>query len=70
MNDPDDWNADMDAWGLTDDQRTYHLWRLHAYHRRIEALHWRRWDRADVAQGWLGLAALVALAIALLTALR
>lgn len=65
MADVDNWNADMDAWGLTGTARVHHLRRLHAYHRRIEALHWRRWERIDVIQGWICLALVVWLIVSL-----
>jgi hypothetical protein len=65
MNDLEQWEADMDAWGLTDTRRVHHLWRLHAYHRRTEAVHWRRCERADRAQAWIALAVLVAVVVEL-----
>lgn len=58
--DVEQWNADMDAWGLTGLQRTHHLRRLHEYHLRIEALHWRRWERWDVFERWFTVAAGIA----------
>lgn len=60
-----DWTADMDAWDLSDDQRTHHLWRLHAYHRRIEDLHWRRWERASTAEAWFAAALVLAVVVGL-----
>jgi hypothetical protein len=63
--DEQQWNADMDAWALTGDQRTHYLWRLHAYHRRIEDLHWRRWERAERAEAWFALALLAAMLVGL-----
>jgi hypothetical protein len=65
MSDVENWNADMDAWGLTGDERTHHLHRLHDYHRRIEALWWRRYERSSRAQGWFALLTVVSAVVAL-----
>jgi hypothetical protein len=66
VSDFEDWNADMDAWGLVDSQRTHHLWRLHTYHRRLMDWHWRKYERTDVVQAWFALALVVSLCVGLL----
>lgn len=63
------WNADMDAWGLTEAQRVHHLYRLHDYHRRIEALHWQRWERWDVFERWFAVAAGIAALVSVIVLL-
>lgn len=69
MGDVENWNADMEAWGLTGSARAHHLMRLHDYHRRVEALHWRRWDRWDGIERWFFVVAGVAALIGLIATL-
>jgi hypothetical protein len=59
--DVDNWNADMDAWGLTGARRTHHLNRLHAYHLGLYQRYTALYERTSHAERWLALAALVVL---------
>lgn len=63
MTDVENWNADMDAWGLTGSARTHYLWRLHHYHSRIAALHWRRYERARRIEAWFAALLLISLIV-------
>lgn len=69
INGPEDWRADMDAWGLTGSQRTHHMWRLHTYHRHIQDVYWQRWERTDRAGAWLAFALLLGLVVGLVVML-
>lgn len=69
MTDVENWNADMDAWGLTGHERVHHLRRLYAHHKRLELRAWVRYRRADRLQNWFALAAAVSLAVLLLSAI-
>jgi hypothetical protein len=52
------WEADMAAWSLTSEQRRHHLWRLYRYHRSLEAVYWRRYERSTRAEEAFALIAL------------
>jgi hypothetical protein len=57
------WDADMDAWGLTDERRTYHLRRLHAYHSALTDKHIARYERTSRLERWFALASVIALVV-------
>lgn len=46
------WNEDMDAFGLSGQQRVAYLWRMYRHHKRIEALYWKRYERTKRAESW------------------
>lgn len=64
----EDWNADMDAWGLVGSQRVHHLWRLHAYHCRIADRRQRGIDHTDIVHALFALAMVLIALVSLMVA--
>lgn len=62
------WNADMDAWRLTPQQRTHHLRRLHGYHSALMDRHIARYERASRAEAAFAVAALAAVIVLIVLA--
>lgn len=67
--DAENWAGDIQAWGLTPAQQVHHFHRLHTYHRRIAALHWRRYERTQRIETALGVLLFISLAITALVVL-